>query len=116
MSNEGYDQFIKMTKNFSNPVLPEQLIGIFTKISRENMELMEENVSRFTDQLKRLSQIKRPEELINLQKDCLSEDIKTGMENVQKIAHLSMEHIQDFTKLCGTVAHETAQERHKQQK
>lgn len=105
MYNEGFEQFFKLGKHISTPVEEwnKAAAGILHKVAEQNMEILNDNFSRFSDQMKRLSNVKRPEDLITLQKDCINEDISSVIENSQKIVHMSMENIEEITKLCGTV-------------
>jgi hypothetical protein len=105
MYNEHFDQFAKLSKHISTPINEwnKAATDILQKVTQQNIELVSENFSRLSDQMKRFSHVKRPEDLITLQKDCVNEDISAAIENTQKIVHMSMENMEEITKLCGTV-------------
>ena len=115
MNTEGFERLFKMNKNFSGPLTDVGKLAtqIYTHAAQQHMEIIGENIERFTEQLKRLSSIKSPEELLNEQKNCLNEDVTATIETVQKVIHTSMESMEELTKLCGTICESAA---HQQQK
>ena len=109
MNTEGFDQFLKMGKNMTGPFgdLQKASTEIFRRIAQQNLEMMGENFSRLSDQVRRLSDVRKPEDFFNLQKQCINEDVTATIENLQKMVHTSMENIEEFTKLCGSMTQET---------
>ncbi|MFZ2314266.1 MAG: phasin family protein [Gammaproteobacteria bacterium] len=103
-TNQGFESFLNMGKNLQHPMsdLNKATTEICQRLVQENIDILEENVSRFSDQLKRLGRVHRPEELISLQKDCFNEDISAAIQNMQKYVHMSMESMEDLTKLAGS--------------
>jgi translation initiation factor 2 alpha subunit (eIF-2alpha) len=106
MYTEGFDQWAKLNKNFTAPFNEwnKATSEICKRISDQNLELFGENFSRFSDQVKRLSNVKKPEDLFNLQKDLMSENITASIELMQKIIHITMENMEDIAKLWGSTA------------
>jgi hypothetical protein len=106
MYNENIEQWFKLNKNIGTPVseMNKATTDMCKRIAEQNLELIEENIARFSNQVKRLSNVRSPEELINLQKDCLSENITAGMETTQKIIQMGMENVEEVSKLLGTTA------------
>lgn len=109
MYTESFEQWLKANKNFSAPMgeLNKAGTDFYRRIAQQNIELLSENYARFADQLQRLSQVKKPEELLHLQKECLNEDMTAGIENMQKLVHLSIENMEELTRLFST-ARDTA--------
>lgn len=105
MYNEGFEQFAKLSKHITAPMSEwhKAATDIAQRMTQQQIEIVSENFSRLSDQMKRFSHIKRPEDVITLQKDCLNEDISAVIENSQKLVHMSMENMEELTKLCGTV-------------
>jgi hypothetical protein len=103
MNTEGFEQLFKM-KNLS-PLgdLGKTSTDIFHRITQQNLELISGNLSRISEHLKRLGNIKKPEDLLLLQKDFINENLTAAIENTQKIIHLTMENMEEFTKLCGSL-------------
>lgn len=111
MYTEGYDQWFKVNKNVALPMAEWNKVTteLCQKITQQNLELMGENFSRVSDQLKRLTSIKKPEDMLSLQKECLDEDLKATMEWTHKYIQLLMENMEVFTKLCNPKQKSTAQ-------
>lgn len=103
-NNHGFESFLNMGKNLQHPMsdLSKASTEICQRLVQENIEILEDNVSRFSDQLKRLARVRRPEELISLQKDCFNEGVSATIQNMQKYVHMSMESMEEFTKLAGS--------------
>lgn len=103
-NNHGFESFLNMGKNLQHPMsdLSKASTEICQRLVQENIEILEDNVSRFSDQLKRLARVRRPEELVSLQKDCFNEDVSAAIQNMQKYVHMSMESMEEFTKLAGS--------------
>ena len=101
---DGFEQWSKLNKNFSLPLdeFSKETASLYRRIAQKNLEWVSENLSRTSDQLARLSNTKKPEEFLNVQKECLNENMKATIENIQKITQLIMENIQEFTKLWAS--------------
>jgi uncharacterized protein with HEPN domain len=104
MYTEGYDQWIKINKNMTAPVTEwnKATSELCQRMAQQNLELIGENFSRLSDQLKRFTNIRKPEDFLNLQKEVFNEDVTATIECMQKIIHTSMENMEEFTKLCGS--------------
>lgn len=104
MNTQGFESFLNLGKNLQHPMsdLSKASSEICHRLAQENIEILEDNVSRFADQLKRLARVRRPEEFIGLQKDCFNEDVTAAIQNMQKYVHMSMECMEDLTKLSGS--------------
>lgn len=103
---EGFEQWYKVNKNFTTPAgeLSKATTEVLKRITEQNLEIIGENYSRFSDQLRRLSSIRRPEDLINFQRDCLNENLTAAMKNTQKLMHLSLENFEELSRLYSTAA------------
>jgi hypothetical protein len=103
---EGYEQWFKLNKQFASPFNEWNKVttDICKRVAAQNLELIGESYSRFSERLKRLSNVKKPEEFLLLQKDMLNEDITLTLEYFQKIIHLFMENMEELAKLWGTTA------------
>lgn len=106
MYNEGLDNLLKMNKTFTAPLgeWNKAINDIGKRIADQNMEIIAENFTRVSNQLKRLSNVRKPEDFFNLQKDCLSENISAGIDLTQKVIHMTMENFEEISKLSGTTA------------
>lgn len=104
MYTEGFDQWLKMSKYLSSPMgdWSKTLTEIIRHTTQQNLEMIGENFSRLSDQCKRLSHARKPEDLLNLQKDILNEDITVAINNTQTLIHTTVENMEEITKLCGT--------------
>lgn len=103
---EGYEQWFKLNKNWSSPLTEwnKATTDICKRMATQNLEFISENYTRFSERLKRLSSIKKPEDLLNLQREMLNEDMTLALENMQKLIHISMENMDELAKLWGTTA------------
>lgn len=106
MYHESFDQLFKVNKNLTAPVSEwnKTLNEIGKRIAEQNLEIIGDNFNRISSQLKRLSSVRKPEDLFNLQKDCLSENISASIDVAQKISHMAMENMEEIAKLWGTTA------------
>ncbi len=103
---EGFEQWFKVNKNVSAPISEwnRAVTEISSRVMRQNIELMGENFSRLSDQFKRFSSVRRPEELIALQKDCLNENVSASINGLQKMVQTTIDNLEDFTRLCSACA------------
>jgi methyl-accepting chemotaxis protein len=105
MNNDGFEQFIKMNKNLTGPL--NDMYKLWTEMyqhaAQQNLELVSESIARFSDQIKRLANARKPEELLNEQRNCLNEDVSAAVNAMQKVVHNNMESLEEMTKLCGTL-------------
>jgi len=103
---EGYDQWFKLNKSWNTPFTEwnKVTMEICKRMAAHNLEMVGENYSRFSERLKRISNIKKPEDFLNLQKDIINEDLTATLEHMQKMVHLSMENMEELTRLWGTSA------------
>ena len=103
MYTEGFEQWFKLNKNMT--ALSEwnkTTADMCQRVAQQNLSIMEENLTRISDQIKRASSVRKPEEWLTLQKDIINEDITAAVECAQKITHTYMENMDALTKLCGT--------------
>lgn len=105
MTTEGFEQWFKMNKTFSAPLgdLGKSSMELFRRTIEQNLEIFGDNCSRFSDQLKRLSAVRKPEEFLTFQKDVINENMAAMTENFQKIMRITMENLEEMTKLFGAL-------------
>lgn len=108
MYTDHFDQWFKINK------LGAQLGEIhkatsdsFKRITEESIDLMEENLARYSSQLKRLAEVKSLEELPGLQKDCISENIAAAAQNLQRFFQLGLEAQEEILKKMNHTAAKT---------
>lgn len=106
MYTEGFEQWFKANKNMSAPLaeMGKATTDICRRCAQQNMEMMSENYSRLTDQMKRLSSVRKPEDFFNLQREIINEDITAAMENLQKWTHNALENYEELSRLWSTTA------------
>lgn len=104
MVTEGFEQYYKLGKNFLNPWndVGKTVLDICRRANQGTLEIAGENLNRTAEQLKRFSSAKRPEEIINLQKDCLNENITAWMGDFQKLLNLSLGSFEEINKTFST--------------
>lgn len=109
MYTEGFEQWFKMNKNMTGPLNEwnKTCTEMGRRIAQQNLEILGDNISRLSDRLKRLSSIRKPEDFFNLQKECLQEDMTAAIEGTQKLIHTTMQNMEEFTKLWGSVCNAT---------
>lgn len=107
MNNENnFEQWFKLNKNLSAPFgeMNKATTDMFKRLSEQNLECVEENIARYTEQLKRLSHVKSPEEWWNLQRECLMENMQAGIETSQKWLQLNRENMEELSSLYSNTA------------
>jgi hypothetical protein len=109
MYNDSFEQWLKANKNFTAPLGEWNKLStdLLRRISQENIEMMSDNFSRWSDQLKRFGDVKKPEDLINVLRECINENITATMENSQQLLHSTVEHMEECAKACGTLQEKT---------
>lgn len=102
MYNDSFEQLFK-TKGFSTPVseFQKSFLEILRRSTQQQLELASENIAKFSEQVKRLSRIKKPEDLVDLQKDIFNEDVSSGIETSQRLMHIFMENLEECSHLCS---------------
>ncbi len=100
MVTEGFEQYFKLGKNFTNPWsdVSKTILDLCRRVNQGTLEIAGENLDRTADQLKRFSSVKRPDEAINLQKECLNENITAWMSDFQKLMNLSLSSFEEINK------------------
>ncbi|OGT37688.1 MAG: hypothetical protein A3F11_11300 [Gammaproteobacteria bacterium RIFCSPHIGHO2_12_FULL_37_14] len=87
MFNENFDQWYKTKNPFtsSNEWSKQitEICHICQHMTQKNFELANENVFRLSDQFKRLTEVKKPEELLHLQRDFINENMNACMQGMQ---------------------------------
>lgn len=106
MYTEGFEQWFKLNKNMTNPMneINKAATEICRRSAQHNMELIGENVTRLSDQLKRFSNVRKPEDFFNLQKECLNEDMSALMKNMQELSQNALENFEELSKILGSTA------------
>lgn len=105
MYTEGFEQWFKLNKNFTTPVndINKATTDICRRLTQEGLEILSDNVTLVSDQMKRLSNIRKPEDYLNLTRECLTEDLNAGVATIQKMMQLSMQTIEEMTRLTGSM-------------
>lgn len=108
MYNEGFEQWLKMNRHLTGPLSDwtKASTEFCQRMTEQNLEMLNENMGRITEELKDLSNVRGPDSLLNWQKNCFNKEMTAAIENTQKLVHITMDNIQEFTKLCGTSLHE----------
>lgn len=101
--NEGLEQWVRLNRNFAGPVgeWNKTTSEILRRIYQQNLSLLGEQFELLSDQCKRLSAAKKPEELISIYKDIYTEGTTAAMKGLDKYLRLSMESVEDFSKCCS---------------
>lgn len=107
MNNDAFEQWYKSTKNFSTPYsgLSKAIADIYQRSIQQHMQLISENLSRTSEQFKRLSEVRKPEDLFELQKEYISENSTATVENMQKMLRTMTENVEELTELYSSTCH-----------
>jgi len=109
MITDGFEQWLKLNKNLNTPITEwgKASSELYRHLSEENIEILNETLSRVAEQMKRLSNVRSPEDLLNLQKECISEDVHAMIKHWQKISHLQQEGVEECIKSVSGTLHES---------
>ncbi len=101
MFTEGFEQLFKTSKHLSNPLSEwnKTCTDMCRRIAQKNVELVGENVSHFSEQMKKLSTIRKPEELLIWQKEAVEEQLTTNMKYAQELIQASMANVEELVSL-----------------
>lgn len=103
MFNESFEQWYK-NKNFFTPTneWSKQVTEgchLCQQMAQKNLELANENVLRLSDQFKRLTNIKKPEDFFNLQRDVINENMTACIQSMQTLLSTCAEGMDECMKL-----------------
>ena len=101
MITEGFEQYYKLSKNFMNPLnndVSKTVLELCRRVNQGALEIAGDNLNRTAEQMKRFSSVKRPEELLTLQKECLTENLSAVMSDIQKWVTLSLGSFEEVSK------------------
>lgn len=69
-------------------------------VAEEVFEIAGENLTRISNQMKRLTEVRKPEDFLNLQRECMEENIAAISKNTEKLMHLYAGRLEEWTKNC----------------
>ena len=92
MYTEQYDQWIKANE-WSKPAA-----HLWQRLSQQQISLVGNQVARLSEQMKRFTQVKKPEDFLQLQKDCLHENVAAAIECMQSMLLFTVENMEEMTK------------------
>jgi hypothetical protein len=109
---ESSQQWFQFNKNWANSVNSFNQITTqtFRDLARQNLELIGENFNRFSDQMRRFSTIKRPEEFVDLGRECINENISASVETLQNILQMYLTNIDKLSEATQEAGRETMQQ------
>ena len=105
MFNENFEQWYKnknfftSTDEFSKQIT--ELCHVCQHTSHKNLELANENIFRLSDQFKRLTNVRKPEDFFNLQRDFISENMNACVHGMQTLMSTCAEGMDEYMKLCN---------------
>lgn len=105
MHQEIFGQWFKSNKTFINPFenLGKAATEVCKKTTEQNLEIIEKNIFRLSDQMKRLSTIKKPEDILLLGKNCIHENLSAMVEDFQKLIKINTENLDKLAHCFGNV-------------
>lgn len=111
MYNEGFEQWTKLNKNLTGPAMEftKTSSEIMRRMTQQHLEMLSENFGKFSDQLKRLSNVRKPDEFFNVQRECFNENITLGLENFNKLCHMYMSGWEECAKIFAPNRENTRQ-------
>lgn len=110
MYTEGFEQWFKTNKNLTAPMgeWNKAATDIYKRMAEQNIALISENFERLSEQLKKFTNIKKPEDILAFQKESVTENINAMIEGWQKLAHMEIESFDAYMKLWTSAFRETA--------
>ena len=104
MASENFEQYFKLGRTFLTPWndIGKAWVDIFRKTSQDSLEIASTSLARYSEQLQRLSNVNRPEELFNIEKECFNENLNASMNNLQKFINNSLENFAMINKTFTT--------------
>lgn len=109
MNIEGYEQWIKLNKNLTTPLSEwnKAATDVYQHMTEHHLAMIRDNFSHLSNQFKRFSDVKKLEDLLDLQKECLNDDLNLLIEDMQKCSQTSLESLEELAKLWGSATHES---------
>lgn len=100
MENKEFENWLNF-KTLGQPFseLNSTISDIAKRTTEQNFGIYAEAFSRYTDQLKRLSNIKRPEDYLTLMKECFNENVSAFIENSHKVTQNASQNMQELTRI-----------------
>jgi hypothetical protein len=104
MYTEGFQQWLNMNKYLNAPLTDwnKTFTGIYQRLTQHQLDLLGENFSRMSEQLKKFSNIKKPEDYLSFQKDMINEEITASIDNMHSLLRESMLQLEELMKLFSS--------------
>ncbi len=104
MNKEHIEQWLNFNHSITAPVqaLGKASTDILRKSAERHLEIINDSCSIVADQLRRATNLRKPEDFVTFQKECTNEYLNAFSDNVQKIAHLNLENVEDLLKLYNS--------------
>lgn len=104
MVTEGFEQYFKLGKSFLNPWnnLGKSYMEIYRRANQEVLDITGDSLQRTVNQLRDFSNVKRFNELSDLQKNCLNNNISAMMSDFQKLMNIYLGSIEELNKSFTT--------------
>lgn len=101
MYSEGFDKWTKLNKNMIGPLSEwhKSHAELYQKILEQQLELAGEGVSRLSTQIKKIGTLKKPEDVINYNKECVTENITATIDYWQKMLQTYLDGVDETSKI-----------------
>ena len=70
------------------------------RITKQQLELVGENMTRLSKQMQRLSHITKPEDFLKAQSEIINENLSAAVKHTQTLMEASLGNIDELTNLC----------------
>lgn len=102
MFTDTQDQWFKSSKSFATPLNEwnKTTNEMCQRFTQQQLSLISTHFSRVSEQMKRFTSVKKPEDFMQLQKECLQENIAASIESMQNMLLMTMENLEELSKLC----------------
>lgn len=101
MNNEHIEQWLRFNRSLTGPVqaLGKASTDMLRKSAERQLEIINDSCKVVADQLRRATHLRKPEDFVTFQKECSNEYLNAFSDNVQKMAHLGLENVEEMLKL-----------------
>ena len=103
MYTDTFEQWAKFTKN-NHPFTTwnKAFTEMTHRLTQQNLEMIGKNITRTSEQIKRLTTAKKPEDFWTMQREIVTENMGSVLESMQQWTRMMTDNIEECADLCKT--------------
>jgi len=109
MYTEEFQRWLNLNKYLTTPVTiwNKTLTNLYEHSAEHQLDLLGENFSRISEQLKKLSNVKNPQEYLQFQQEMIADNMHATVHNMNVLLRESMIQLEELTKLISALSEQS---------